>query len=75
MSPRLTYRPREGVVFGVVAGKAIRLTTLRNQAGMAIQAWRQVGRPGRTVPPRLTPWEKVQEVPHAACRRRRPHTH
>lgn len=59
----LTYQPREGIVFGVVAGKAIRLTTLRNQAGMAMQAWRQVARTGRTVEPRLTPWEKAQELP------------
>ena len=36
MSPLLTYRPREGVVFGTVAGQAIQLTTLRNQAGMTM---------------------------------------
>ncbi|MGH8223801.1 MAG: hypothetical protein ACREQZ_12595 [Woeseiaceae bacterium] len=48
MSPHLTYRPREGVVFGVVAGKSIRLATLRTQAGMNIDSWEKVQelRPG-----------------------------
>jgi hypothetical protein len=36
MGPHLTYRPREGVVFGTVAGKSIRLTTLRNQGAADI---------------------------------------
>jgi hypothetical protein len=62
MSPHLTYRPRDGVVFGVVAGKAIRLATLRSQVVMNIEAWREVARSGETAVPRVTPWPKVQEV-------------
>ncbi len=73
MGPHLTYRPREGVVVGVVAGKSFRLTTLRNQAG-APTLWDHafespdrhfVGAlgPRRTAAaPRVVPWEKVQEI-------------
>jgi hypothetical protein len=61
MSPRLTYRPRDGIVFGVVAGKAIRLTTLRNQAGVATQARRQIAQPGRTVASHVLTWDHVHE--------------
>jgi hypothetical protein len=57
MGPHLTYRPREGVVFGVLAGKPIRLATLRNQAGMDLEAWRGAARSGP-----VTTWEKVQEL-------------
>jgi hypothetical protein len=62
MSPRLTYRPRDGIVFGVVAGKAIRLTTLRNQAGIGTQPRRQIAQPGRTVASHVTTWDHVYEL-------------
>jgi hypothetical protein len=39
MGPQLTYRLRDGVLFGVVAGKSIRLATARDQVGMA--AWHE----------------------------------
>jgi hypothetical protein len=42
MGPHLTYRPREGVVFGVVAGRSIRLTTLQNQAAERIHEWKKL---------------------------------
>jgi hypothetical protein len=62
MNSHLTYRPRDGVVFGVVAGKAIQLATLRSQVVVNIEAWREAARSGETVVPRVTPWLKVQEV-------------
>jgi hypothetical protein len=62
MNPQLTYRPRDGVVFGVVAGKAIRLATLRNQASLDVEAWREAARSGESAAPRVTPWLKVQEI-------------
>ena len=62
MSSHLTYRPREGIVFGTVAGKAIRLATLRNQAGMDIEAWRQAAQPAGTVGPNVMNWPKLQEI-------------
>ncbi len=41
MSPHLTYRPRDGVVVGIVAGRSIRLATLRHQAAH-IHEWEKV---------------------------------
>jgi hypothetical protein len=35
MSPHLTHRPREGVIFGVVAGLPVRLAIQRNESGIA----------------------------------------
>ena len=60
MSPLLTYRPREGVVFSTVAGQAIRLATLRNHAGM--EAWCEAARSAGPVAPDVTDWPKVQEL-------------
>jgi len=54
----LTYRLREGVVVGFVAGRPIRHATLRNQAGMNIAAWRQSS---GTETERTTDWPKLQE--------------
>ncbi|MPZ34947.1 MAG: hypothetical protein GEV13_28895 [Rhodospirillales bacterium] len=62
MSAHLTYRPRQGTVFGMVAGKVIRLVTLRSQAGMDMETWRQAARSGGTVLPNVTDWHKVQEL-------------
>jgi len=42
MTPHLTYRPREAIVFGVVAGKPVRLATVRNQASANVRVWRAV---------------------------------
>lgn len=61
MSAHLTYRPREGAVFGTVAGKLIRLATLRSQAGMNMEAWRQAAQPSGAVQPSVTDWNKAQE--------------
>ena len=41
MGPHLTYRPREGRVFGNVAGTPVLLMTLRSQSDMTLEAWRQ----------------------------------
>jgi len=48
MTSHLTYRPREGIVFGVVAGKSIWAATLRVQAAMDKGTWRAASRPGET---------------------------
>ena len=61
MSAHLTYRPREGAVFGMVAGKLIRLATLRRQAGMDVETWRQAVLSSGTVPAHVTDWNKSQE--------------
>ncbi len=61
MSAHLTYRPREGAVFGMVAGKLIRLATLRRQAGMDVETWRQAVLSSATVPAHVTDWNKSQE--------------
>ena len=66
MSPLLTYRPREGVVFGTVAGQAIQLATLRNHAGM--EAWWQAARSSGPVAPDVTDWPKMQELRTGAVR-------
>ena len=66
MNPLLTYRPREGVVFGTVAGQAIQLATLRNHAGM--EAWRQAARSSGPVAPDVTDWPKKQEIRTGAVR-------
>jgi hypothetical protein len=63
ISSHLIYRPREGAVFGTVAGKSIRLVTLRSQAGMDMEAWRQAARSGGTVASNVTDWPKMQEIP------------
>lgn len=61
MSAHLTYRPREGALFGMVAGKVMRLATLRSQAGMDMETWRQAARSGGTVLPTVADWNKAQE--------------
>lgn len=60
MSSLITYRPREGVVFGTVAGQAIRLATVRDHA--AVGAWRQAAGSSGPVAPRVTDWPKLQEI-------------
>jgi hypothetical protein len=62
MSSHLIYRPREGAVFGTVAGKSIRFAALRNQAGMDMEAWRQAARSSGTVARNVTDWPKMQEL-------------
>jgi len=42
MNSHLTFRPREGVVFGVVDGKVFRLTTIRTDANLS--AWEGAAR-------------------------------
>jgi hypothetical protein len=61
MISHLTYRPREGIVFGTVAGQATRLATLRNQAGMDMEAWRQAAQSAGTAP-HVMEWPKTQEL-------------
>jgi hypothetical protein len=48
MTSHLTYRPREGIVVGVVAGKPILAATLRTQLAMDAGARRAAARPGET---------------------------
>ena len=72
MSSHLTYRPREGIFFGDVAGTPIRLPTLSNQIGLALDVWRDVARLGGIVAQRVTLWDTQQEfrtvgVPVAAA--------
>jgi hypothetical protein len=59
MTSHLTYRPREGIVFGFVAGKAVRAQTLRTQAATDAGAWRAAARPGETA--HVTPWDHQYE--------------
>jgi len=59
MGPHLTYRPREGIVVGTVAGRAIRLATVHNQAAANVQAWQRAAGPVATD---IYDWRKVQEV-------------
>jgi hypothetical protein len=68
MGPHLTYRPREGVVFGTVAGKSIRLTTLRNQGAADIYDRTKVqelrtGVPGAAAG-KPTLWDHAFEITH-----------
>ena len=68
MGPHLTYRPREAVVFGTVAGKSIRLTTLRGQGAADIYDWSKVqelrtGGPGATAG-KPTLWDHTFEITH-----------
>ena len=67
MGAHLTYRPREGVVFGIVAGKSIRLTTLQNQ-GADIHDWGKAqelraGVPGAAAG-KPTLWDHTFEITH-----------
>lgn len=63
MTSHLTYRPREGMLFGVVAGRSIRAATLRSAAAMNAGTWHAAVPPGGTAAARVTSWEKAQEVP------------
>jgi hypothetical protein len=58
MISHLTYRPREGMLFGTVAGRTIRLATLRNQPALEMETWRQAAQSGTGV----TGWPKLQEI-------------
>jgi hypothetical protein len=58
MFSHLTYRPREGILFGTVAGRTIRLATLRNQPALAMDTWRQAAQSGD----RVIGWPKQQEI-------------
>lgn len=70
MSSHLTYRPHEGIVFGVVAGRPTRLATLPNPAGIALEAWRTASRTGGAAaePRNSTHWEHIRPL----CGRIRP---
>jgi hypothetical protein len=61
MSSHLTYRPREGVIFGIVDGKPIRLMTERNPGATSVDAWR-TSRPGVSPATAPTGWPKMQEL-------------
>jgi hypothetical protein len=67
MRAQLSYRPREGIVSGVVAGRLVRLPTRRDQA--RIMAWekQQELRPGK-----VTLWDHVFESPHPNLERAGP---
>jgi hypothetical protein len=59
MISHLTYRPREGILFGTVAGRTIRLATLRHQPALEVETWRQAAGTAAT---RVTGWPKLQEI-------------
>jgi hypothetical protein len=58
MISHLTYRPREGILFGTVAGRAVWLATLRNQPALAMDTWRQAAHSAD----RVIGWPKLQEI-------------
>jgi hypothetical protein len=66
MRAQLCYRPREGIVSGVVAGKLIRLPTQRDQARITAWEKQQELRSGK-----VTPWDHVFESPHRRVERAR----
>lgn len=55
MSSRLTYRPRDGVLSGIVGGKSFRLQTHREQAGPSMWAWHEAARFGQMPRPGSAP--------------------
>lgn len=59
MGPHLTYRPREGRVFGNVAGTPVLLMTMRNQSDMNVEAWRQAAGAASSD---VRDWPKMQEL-------------
>jgi len=60
-SSYLIYRPREGTVSGVVAGRPIRLTTFRTPVAMTLEAWRAADRSRGTSAPHVTQWDHLHE--------------
>jgi hypothetical protein len=66
MRAQLCYRPREGIVSGVVAGKLVRLPTQRDQARITAWEKQQELRPGK-----VTRWDHVFESPHRHVERAR----
>ena len=59
MISHLTYRPREGILFGTVAGRTIRLATLRNQPAIEMETWRQAA---QSAGARVMGWPRLQEI-------------
>jgi hypothetical protein len=59
MDAALTYRPREGLVAGFVAGKPVSVPTQRDQARIA--AWEKVQ---ETRSGQATQWDHTFELPH-----------
>jgi hypothetical protein len=59
MRAQLSYRPREGIVSGVVAGRLVRLPTQRDQARIIAWEKQQELRSGK-----VTLWDHVFESPH-----------
>jgi hypothetical protein len=47
VSSRLTYRPRDAVLFGTVAGRSFRVQTAREQAGPSMWSWHEAARFGQ----------------------------
>jgi hypothetical protein len=66
MRAQLCYRPREGIVSGVVAGKLFRLPTQRDQARITAWEKQQELRSGK-----VTRWDHVFESPHRDIERAR----
>jgi hypothetical protein len=58
---QLTYRPREGILFGTVANEAVHLATFRNHAGMDPAWWRQTMQSAGTPESRVVAWEHLHE--------------
>ena len=67
MRAQLSYRPREGIVSGVVAGRLVRLPTQRDQARITAWEKQQELRSGK-----VTLWDHVFESPHPHVERAKP---
>jgi hypothetical protein len=67
MRARLSYRPREGIVSGVVAGRLVRLPTQRDQARIIAWEKQQELRSGK-----VTRSDHVFEAPHRHLERAEP---
>ena len=67
MRAQLSYRPREGIVSGVVAGRLVRLPTQRDHARVTAWEKQQELRSGK-----VTLWDHVFESPHQHVERAKP---
>lgn len=55
MGSRLTYRPREAVLFGTVAGRSFRVQTARAQTGPSMWSWHEAALFGQMPHPGAAP--------------------
>jgi len=67
MRAQLSYRPREGIVSGVVAGRPVRMPTQRDHARVTAWEKQQELRSGK-----VTLWDHTFESPHRHAERVKP---